>query len=148
MGGSSTYIYNRSQPTFLARNSVHLDVAHTHPLPVSAARSAPRAACLLLPWCPTSFAPPIFDLGLYPGPCWPLGVRLQWFPPSLCIPPPSPCDYPNPVIFWALVSLGVLFTRGRWARMPPLPGSRSSRPPPPRYMTTPAPSGYPKMYSN
>ena len=51
-------IYTRSPPPFLARNVVQLDVAHTHPPPASAARSAPCAAYLRLPSNPASFTPP------------------------------------------------------------------------------------------
>ena len=50
-------IYTLSSPPLLARNAVHLDISHTHPPPVSAARSAPRAACLRLPSYPVSLSP-------------------------------------------------------------------------------------------
>ena len=54
--------------------------------------------------------PPVVALGLHPGPCRPLGVHPLQFPPYICVPPPSLCADPLPVIFWALV-LWVSFLR-------------------------------------
>ena len=61
---------------------------------------------------------------------------------SLC-PASLPMCCSTSLHLLGLGPLGVLFTQGRGARVPPLPGSRSSQPPPPRYMVTPAPSGSP-----
>ena len=118
-------IYTRSPPPFLACNAVHLDVDQTYPLPVSAARSAPRTAYLRLPSYTALFAPLLPPLDCIQVP---VGTRV---PPCLFVPPPSLCAALFPVIFWDLVTMGVLFVQGREARAPPLPVSRSSRPPVP-----------------
>ena len=103
------FIYTRSPPPFLAQNAIHMDVAHTHPPPAFAARSAPRSACLCLTLYPASFAP----FPLLPSACVQVAVGPWGLPDrNLCLPcvlPPSLCAAPLPVIFWVLASMGVHF---------------------------------------
>ena len=75
------------------------------PPPASSARSAPRAACLHLPSYPASFAPPLPPSSFTQVPVGPWGLSRRRSLRLPCVPPPSPCSAPLPVIFWVLVSL-------------------------------------------
>ena len=91
------------------------------------------------------FALPFSALGLQPGPCQPLGVRPPRIPPyPLCYASlPMCCTNSHHLLVFG--SLGVYFAWGQGSRVPPLPGSRSSCPPPPCYMDTPEPSPPPPL---
>ena len=91
-------IYTRSPPPFLARNAIHLDVAHTHPRqpPPLVLRSAPRACvCRRIPRC----SPPRCCPRPEPRSLSTPGGSPATGPSYLCVLPPSPCAAPLPVIF-------------------------------------------------
>ena len=121
-----------SPPPFLAHKAVHLDIAHTYHLPSSAIcicalRCIPASAAVswvrLPPLCRPR--PASRSLSSPAGFVRRRSLRLS------CVLPPSLFAAPLPGIFWFLVSMGVHFVQGWGSRAPPLPGSRSSRPPPP-----------------
>ena len=122
-------------PTYFPGTERRPSRRRPHPPPDSLRRSlcAPRrmpaSAIVSHVVCST-----VSSLGLQPGPCRPIGVQPLRVSRRLCVPPSTLCAAPIPVIIWALVSLGVFFVRGLGARAPPLPGSLSSQPCPPRYI--------------
>ena len=119
----------------------HGRIQHPPP-PASAARSAPSAACLRLPLCPaliTPLLPPSSCTQVPVGP-WGFAFRRSL---RISVSRLFPCvliRFPSSYGLW---SSECIFVQRRGASALPLPSSHFSRPPYPRYLATPAPSGYP-----
>ena len=79
-------IYTRFPPSFLAWNAFQLDVTHTDPPPASVDRSAPYAACLRLPLCPTTFTTMLTpSYWVLVGPWGSFRVSVSRFPPCFLL---------------------------------------------------------------